>query len=886
MTAERRTRIEEIFHAAADLAPEARAAFVEAAAGGDGALAGEVLSLLAHADDEDFLREPPLALMAEALSPPMQGRAVGHFRIVREIEVGGMGEVYEAEQEAPVRRVALKLGRRHLAAEGSARLEFERQTLAEMNHPNIAQVYEAGTTADGRPYFAMELLPGRALIAYCDEHRLTVDERLELFKQICAGIQHAHQKAIIHRDLKPANILVTLQDGKAVPKIIDFGIAKALGKPSLTQEDQRPGTREYMSPEQVAGKDLDTRTDVYSLGLVLHELLLGELPPPGVGGPPRLSERLVQLGERAAEISAARLTDPAMLGRQLCGDLDWIVMKALEEDRERRYAGASELASDLERHLKSEPVLAIPPSARYRLGKFLRRHQIGVVASGLALLALALGAAGAGIGLVKARQAEAVARQAAGRAGREAETARQVSRFMVDLFQVSEPDEAKGNQVTAREILDTGSRRVASELQGQPEVKATLMDTMGVAYQSLGLFDSAEPLLREALTLRRRTFGDKDAAVAASWYHMAELYRARGKYPQAEVCYRQALVLRERLLGPRDPNVAESLNGLGLLHYNRGQYQDAEPCFQQALVIWEKARDPRVATAVSHLALLYRDEGKSDQAIPLFERAVGLQEKQLGPEHSDLLGNFNNLADIYRSVGRYAKAEALLKRVLGVNERIMGPWHPLVSTSLNNLAMVYRAEGRYPEAESLYRRVLAIDEKTRGPDHPDFATSLNNLGVVYREERRYDLAEPLLLRALAIRQKALPADHPHVAASLNQLGLLYSVEGRYAEAEDLFKKSLAIREKVLGPGHPHLAVTLTNLANVYQARGEDRRAEPLLVRALAIWSKLPQPSEPDLATTLESYGRLLRHAGRPAEAVAHERRAREIRSRLAVENKP
>jgi tetratricopeptide (TPR) repeat protein len=884
VTARHRARAKQLFHAALEVAPARRAEFVENEAGGDAALAAEVLSLLAH-DNESFLPTPAAALIAAALSTPMRGRQVGHYRIVGEIDVGGMGEVYAAVEEGTGRTVALKLIRRDLdSAEALARFDQERQALAKMNHPNIAQVYGGGVTDGRRPYFAMELVPGRPIVDYCDQERLGLPERLELFMQVCAGIQHAHQKAIIHRDLKPSNVLVTLQDGRAVPKIIDFGIAKTVGRPSLTRLDQRPGTPDYMSPEQRQGQDLDIRTDVYSLGLLLYELLLGVLPPAESGEPPRPGEHLRRLGDRAAEIAANRRTDAADLARQLHGDLHWIVVKALEEDRDRRYSSASDLAAELDRHLRSEPVLASPPSSSYRLGKFLRRHRLGVAAGAIAILALATGAIGAGVGFVKARRAQVVATHEARHAGREAETARQVSAFLVDLFQISEPDEAKGNKVTAREILDTGLRRIAVELQGQPEVRATLMDTMGTVYQSLGLFDRAEALLREALALRRRTLGDAHPAVAASLFHLAESLRARAQYPEAEICYRRSLVLRERLLGPRHPDVAESLNGMGLLYYNRGQYPGAESCFQRALTVWQGARDPRVATALSHLALLYRDQGRQDLALSLFERAITAQERQLGPEHSDLLGNLNNLADIYRSTGRYARAEQLLKRVLAVNERIMGPDHPLVSTSLNNLAMVYRAEGRNSEAEKLYLRCLAIDEKARGPDHPDVATSLNNLAVVYREEGRYGLAEPLFLRSLAIREKALPADHPHIAGSMNQLGLLFSAEGRYSEAEALFKQSLASREKVLGPTHPHVAVTLTNLANLYLARGDDLQAEPLFRRALSIWGKLSQPSQPDLASTLESYARLLRRTHRAGDAATLENRAREIRQSLAELN--
>jgi len=887
MTPELWQRVKQIFQLALEKSSEEQSAFIDEAAGNDPIVVEEVRSLLAHATSGGIFEASPFELLVQATGELMTGRLIGPYRIVREIEAGGMGEVYEAVQEKPIRRrVALKLIKRGFDTDRViARFESERQALALMNHPNIAQVFDAGARGDGRPYFVMELVEGEPITDYCARHRLNIRERLDLFKQICAGVQHAHQKGIIHRDLKPSNIMVALLDGKAVPKIIDFGIAKAIdpsGRPFATKRDERIGTPGYMSPEQTANKDVDTRTDVYSLGVVLNELLVGELPHEieRSGVPPRPSQRIGLLGKRAAEVARDRRTELAALKRQLSGDLDWVVTKALEEDRGRRYASASELAIDIDRHLRSEPVLASPPGTVYRLGKFLRRHRVGVVAGAVAVLALIFGVAGAGIGLVRARRAEGVARQEALKASQEAETARRTSDFLVGLFEVSAPDNTNGNTITAREILDAGSRKIASELQGQPQTRATLLDTMGVVYQSLGLFDSAEPLLKEALVLRRKKFGEINTEVAKSLNDLGELRRALGRYPEAEALHRRALTIREQMLGSKHVDVADSFNKLGLVYYNQGRYTEAEPFFKRALDIWRELGDFHETTALSHLALVYRDEGKYDQAIPLFEHALAIQEKKLSPEHSDIGANLNNLADIYRSIGKYAKAELLLKRVLATNEKMMGMDHPFVTTVMNNLAMVYRAEGKYTEAESLFKRVLAVDEKVRGAEHPDFASSLHNLALVYREQGRYTEAEPLFLRALAIRERRLSPEHPHVAGSLNQLGLLYAAQNRYTKAESLFQRSLAIREKALGPTHPHVAVTLTNLANLYRQQGKYSQAEPLLMRALAVWENLPQPNLLDLITTLEGEAALLRETSRTAEAVRMDSRVREFRAKL------
>lgn len=882
MTPGRWQGAKEILQAALDRDPEVRAAFLEEACGGDESLLEEVRSLLANADDDSFMERPPFHLFAEALSAQLEGHPIGPYRILREIDTGGMGEVYEAEQQGSIRRkVALKLIRRGLdTAQVIARFESERQALALMNHPNIAQVFDAGATEEGRPYFAMEYVPGDPITRYCDAHRLSIRERLELFKQVCDGVQHAHQKRIIHRDLKPSNVLVTSMGDAPFPKIIDFGVAKAIDRPVETEYGQKIGTPDYMSPEQAAGKeDIDTRADIYSLGVLLYELLVGELPRDSRQPDQKMmltpSARLAQMAGAASAVAENRRTEKASLLRQIRGDLDWIVMKALEEDRERRYATASELAIDIERHLANEPVLASPPSATYLLGKLIRRHRVGVAAAALVAVALTIGAVVATIGFVQARRAEGVARQEASRANREGETAQRVSTFLVDMLGSLEPNKAQGEAVTVREVLDASVKKISTGLDGQPEVQATVMDTMGGAYFSLGLYDDAEPLLRQALKLRRQARGPIDVKVAESADHLGQLYRARARYDEARALYSQALEIRQRLLGSENPATADSLNELGLLYLNQGKYAEAEPYFQRALRIWEKAQDPMVVNAISHLALLYRDAGQYDKAIPLFEKALAIQEKTLPPEHSEIGANRNNLAEIYRSMGQYDKAEALLRRVLATNEKIMGPEHPIVATCLSNLALVYRDQGKYSEAESLQKRVLEIDLKTKGPEHPDIAISLHNLGVLYREEGRYKEAESLLLQGLRMREKLLGPEHPHVGVSFNHLGLLYAVQHKPALAESCFRKSLAIREKTLGPKHPHVAITLTNLANLYTDQGRYGEAEPLLQRALSIWNELPVPNTADKVATLTSYAKTLKFMGRIDEAKQMESRARE-----------
>ncbi len=461
----------------------------------------------------------------------MIGKTISHYKILEKLGEGGMGEVYLARQEGPVRRkVALKIIKLGMdTKEVIARFESERQALAMMNHPGIASVFDAGTTETGRPFFVMEYAPGIPITDYCDRNCLGTRDRLNLFILVCRAIHHAHQKAIIHRDIKPSNVLVTIQDGKPVPKIIDFGLAKALSsslteKTAYTVQGRLLGTPAYMSPEQaeMTGLNVDTMADVYSLGVLLYELLVGTVPldssqllAEGIEGmhriirertPSRPSVRVSEMGEKATPIALRRGTLPVMLEGQLRGDLDWIIMKAMEKDRTRRYPSASEFAEDVGRYLRNEPVNARPPSPGYRLKKFVVRNKVGVTAGVLVILALVAGFAAASIGFVRARQAEEYARQ-------EAATAERVSEFLTGLFEVSDPGESRGNDISAREILDEGAGKIREELAGEPLLKARLMDTMGNVYLNLGLYEQARPLLEEALETRR-----KPSALITPWW--------------------------------------------------------------------------------------------------------------------------------------------------------------------------------------------------------------------------------------------------------------------------------------------------------------------------------------------------------------------------------
>ena len=646
-------------------------------------------------------------------------QTIGPYRLLQRLGEGGMGQVWLAEQTDPVhRRVALKLIKAGMdTAEVVARFQSERQALAMMDHPAIAKVFDAGSTTEGRPYFVMEYVAGVRITEHCDKHRLTTRERLELIIQVCEGVQHAHQKAIIHRDLKPSNVLVSIQDGKATAKIIDFGVAKAIAQPlaertMFTRLGVMIGTPEYMSPEQAdpMTQDVDTRTDVYSLGVIMYELLVGALPfnrreLRQVGSeesrakilqeePVPPSARVRTMGDDAEAAARNRNTSLADLARQLKGDLDRIILKTMESDRSRRYGSPSELAADIRRHLSNQPVLACPPKMTYRTRKFIQRHLSGVavVAVGT-LLFLAFS-------VTMAVQARRIARER-DRANQEAQASQRVAEFLTALFRVSDPSEARGNTITAREILDKGASRIVQELKSEPIIQARLMDTIGEVYANLGLYDRATPLLENGLTIRRRVVGNEHVEVADSLEHLGALDFLKGDFVTGEKLLRQALAMRRKLLGNEHLDVASSLSDIGWLLRQKETPKDvdeAERDYREALAIRRKllgADDPAIAQSLNNLGMvLYANKRDYNAAEPLFREAVAMNKRVLGEVDQEVATTMNNLALLLRDKGNYDEAEVLFRRAITIDRKILGESHPSVATFLNNLANLLQRKGR------------------------------------------------------------------------------------------------------------------------------------------------------------------------------------------------
>jgi serine/threonine protein kinase/tetratricopeptide (TPR) repeat protein len=739
---------------------------------------------------------------------------IDSYHLLELLGEGGMGTVYLAEQTKPVhRRVALKIIKLGMDThEVVRRFESERQALAVVDHPNIAQVLDGGATDTGRPYFVMELVRGVPITDYADTHRLSTQERLQLFLDVCAAVQHAHLKGVLHRDLKPSNVMVTVQEARPLVKVIDFGVAKAVGRPFtehslVTQLGQMVGTPEYMSPEQaeMSGLDVDTRTDVYSLGVVLYELIVGALPYDLATRPqraiphalrerdtPRPSVRLTSLGPQRMVVAERRRTTPDSLRRQLKGDLDWIILKAMDKDRTRRYDTPHGLALDLQRHLAHEPVLARPPSAGYRTAKFVRRHRAGVAATAIAAAALVTGAAAATAGFVRARRAQVVAE-------REAQTARQTSDFLVNLFGVSDPSEARGSTITALEILDRGAADVGSRLADQPLVQARMMRTIGSVYNKLGLYDRARPLLQRAVALDR-TVGDRDE-LAASLESLGVLDGDQGQFDDADRELKEALDLNTQLYGNDDVRVASVTASLGGLYVKNQHPAEAVSFLRRALGFYGRAENQdsvKLATVLTNLGTAFSRNEQYDSASHYLQRAIAMRTRLLPPDSPELGSSWNNLGTNYYLLGRYAEAADAYEKARPIIEKVYGPDHPRVAVLLNNLAEIYWRRKRYDDARRDFHRALDIERKALTPDHPWLATTLSGLANVYRDEGKYPHADSLYRRAIQIREK-VGADNPDLAQSLSDYADLLDRMGRSADAKDMRARAEKIRAAKSSP---------------------------------------------------------------------------------------
>jgi tetratricopeptide (TPR) repeat protein len=936
-------RIEGLFHSACEQEASQRAAFLEQACGGDELLRREVMSLLTQSEGADsFLEAPAMEMEAKALalsfgaetqpgparsaeasSPSSFPTAIGRYRIVRLLGEGGMGGVYEAEQEQPRRSVALKVIKPGLCTpEGLWRFEHESQALGRLQHPGIAQIYEAGSADTGfgpQPYFAMELVRGKSLMAHVDAHQLSTRQRLALMVRICDAVNHAHQRGLIHRDLKPGNILV---DEAGQPKVLDFGVARLAGSDvevtRQTSAGQIVGTLSYMSPEQVLADplELDIRSDVYSLGVILYELLSGRLPY-------NVSHR--KLPEALRTIREDDPTSLSSISRTYRGDIETIVGKALEKDKTRRYASAADLSADIQRYLGDEPIAARPPSAGYQLQKFARRHRalvggiaavfVVLVAGIIASTSQAIRANRAGQAALverdRALQAEARARverdrataaeQAATRernraltekqrADDEAATAKAVNNFLQQdlLAQASakrqaRPDSKPDPDLKVRTALERAAAGIKGKFDKQPLVEASIRQTIGMTYRDLGLYPEAQPQLETALSLRRRLLGEDHPDTLASMGDLAVLYRDQSKPARAELLLAKLLNIQRRVLGEDAPDTLESAHELAQIYEEEDKNAQAEPLLTKTLRARRRILGedhPDTLLSMIELGGFYQLQGKYTDAEHLVTKALAVQRRVLGDDHPETLASVNALAVLYATEGKYAQAEPLYLEALAIQRRVLGEEHSETLITMNNLASLYRTEGKYAEAEPLQTRAFEVQRRVLGEEHGETLASMNNLAVLYQEQGRYAQAEPLLVKGLEIRSRVHGESDPDTVRGMNNLAVLYGQEGKYAQAEPLMAAVLAIRRRVLGEEHPLTLLGMSNLAKVYQVQGKYAQAEPLCLKALEVRRRVLGEEHPDTLGSVNNLGTLYRCEGKYAEAESLLTRAVEVRRRV------
>ncbi len=756
------------------------------------------------------------------------GGRIGQYRLLSILGEGGHGIVYLAEQQGAMRRrAALKVIKPGMdTKQVVARFEAERQALAVLDHPNIASVYDAGTTEAGRPYFVMEHVKGVSITEHCDRQRSRIEDRLALFLQVCDAVQHAHQKGIIHRDIKPSNILVSIEANQAVPKIIDFGVAKALGQ-SLTEQTlvtargQMLGTPEYMSPEQaeMMGDDVDTRSDIYSLGVVLYELLTGVLPfdPKELrqGGiehirhvicveePATPSTRISRLDkEGLTKLAQYRSTDPGALFRKLSGDLDWITLKAMEKDRTRRYTSVGEFVADIKRHLNHEPVHAGSPSTVYRLRKFVRRNRTLVAGIAAVLFVLLSGIVVSTI-------------LAFGQARARVET-QEVADFLTnDVLGLVVPEKTKGTEVTIRYVLDAASANLETRFKGKPQVEASIRQTLGETYRKLGDYKSASLHLEKAYAVRRAQLGSSDPATLTSMSQLGWLYCLQTRYDEAESLLTNSYEERLRVLGTEHPDTLESMAMLGGLYYFQMKLDQAEAILNKALAASRRllGKDNLVTLDVMKgLVIVYMAVGRDAEAEPLCLEGYEASGRTLGREHEVTLIFMSGLAGVYTAQGRYDEANPLLVKALETSRSVLGDEHPVTLECMYYFGTFYKAQGQYEEAEKLLTKSLEGNRLVLGEDHIQVMSCTYRLSVLYGEQGRYDHAEALLVKLIENSRRVLGENHLFVSSYMWQLCTLYAIQGRYDEAQGVFVKDYERQRREKGDNDPALALPLHGLA--------------------------------------------------------------------------
>jgi len=896
LDADRWKLLQQLFEQALAIPDADRQLWIAEACGSDAALREQVESLVLASSAsrviDDVVGAAASRLRPSDVPAATAGDRIGAYRIEREIGRGGMGIVYLARRDDETfdKHVAIKLVRAGFdSADWLERFRAERRILALLDHPNIARVLDGGETVHGLPYVVIEYVDGLPLHDYCEQRKLGIEARLRLFQKVCAAVLYAHQHLVVHRDLKPGNILVT-DDGE--PKLLDFGIAKLMqaGVPAEST-GFRAMTPEYASPEQVRGTPAGTPSDVYSLGVLLYELLTGKRP---------YEIRSTDATELERAICDTDPPPPGVVRPELKGDLENIVLMAMRKEPERRYSSAGQLADDISRFLNGYPVVARRDTWRYRASKFAGRNRYAVAAA-LAVAAVLI------VAVIQVSYARSAAEAEAARARREAATARAVTDFLVRSFESADPWKAAGEKVTASQLLESSQKLLATELANQPAVRANLLESIGLAYRGLGLFQKSRQVMEEGLALRRSLFGPNHPEVAKSLTELAQtmdelgepakvrelaeqalqvagegwkpddplrldteerlglVILAMGDHPAAEKTLLTMLDKRRRYQGVENDDYARALLSTGLVYERKGEFARAEPYYREAYELRLKRygeNHPDVARSINNLAMARYSLGSQDEGEQLWRRALEIQKKTLGENHPEVAISLNNLGYALSNRGKLDDALDLYQQVIAIHLRIGRETHPWVAMTYNNIGIAHRDKGDWKAASAAYAKALELNRKLYGEEHPEIANVTSNLAIALTDGGQLDQAEVLQRKAVAMKRKLVPGSLHH-ALSAHSLCLILLQQGRQPdlpEAEKLAREAMDAGHKSLRPDHWRLADFQGTLGATLGRQGKREEARPLLTGALA---KLEKSRGPNASVTVRMRKELERIGTKP-----------------------